>query len=181
MVRWNQKGGIRINTYTMDSTLEIAKVASIKVEDFLRKIPETIDVINVEDDKYFQKKDIDLLWIYKGKNSAQMLKIEIKGDRYSHTGNYFIETISNQGKNTPGCFLYTEADYIFYYFVDSRELNLLPMPYTREWFLSNKDRFVEKKLTTSIGNNVAYSSTGLLVPKQILNKEVDGVKVKILD
>lgn len=72
------KGGGIVNSYTMNSTMEVAKQASIEIEAFLRSKPETIAVINVEDDKHFQKKDIDLLWIYKFKGKEYMKRVEIK-------------------------------------------------------------------------------------------------------
>jgi hypothetical protein len=165
----------------MNSTMEVAKQASVEIEAFLRRKPETIAVINVEDDKHFQRKDIDLLWIYKYRGKEYMKRVEIKADRYARTGNYFIETISNQQKNTKGCFLYTEADLLFYYFVDTKELNSIPMPLAREWFLVNENRFVEKELSTKVGNKGFYTSKGRLVPKKIMNKEVKGVKVVFIE
>ena len=35
------------------------------------------------------------------------------GDRYLNTRNFFFETYSNREKQTPGCLMHTEADYIF--------------------------------------------------------------------
>ena len=35
-----------------------------EVEKYLRSLKETIEVINVEDDEEYQKKDIDLIWRY---------------------------------------------------------------------------------------------------------------------
>lgn len=51
------------------------------------------------------------------------------------------------------------------------------MPFAREWFLANEERFVEKELSTKVGYKGFYTSKGRLVPKQIMNKEVKGVKV----
>lgn len=168
-----------LNKYTMNETLKVAKQASMDIENYLKSKPETVSVINVEDDKRFQEKDIDLLWIYNHKGKEQMKMIEIKGDRYSHTGNFFIETDSNKNKGTPGCFMYCEADYIFYYFIDTGEINIMPMIRSRRWFKSNIDRFEEKKLATKVGNGGMYTSAGRLVPKQIMRKEL-GLKHKII-
>lgn len=164
----------------MESTLEVADIGFRDVNLFLCAMPETIAVINVEKDKHFQRKDIDLIWVYKYKNSEYMKRVEIKADRYSQTGNYFIETVSNQTKDTKGCFLYTEADFLFYYFVDTKELNVIPMPLAKEWFLANQDRFIEKELSTLVGKG-SYVTKGRLVPKKTLNKEVKGVKVIMLN
>lgn len=168
-----------MNNYSMKETLNVANLASEEIENFLLNIENTIDVINVEDDKYFQKKDIDLLWIKKNKKNRKVVrKIEIKGDRYHYTGNFFIETISNANKCSPGCFLYSEADYFFYYFIYTKELYILPLEKTRNWFLKNQYRFELKKLSTSVeGKGIIYKSYGKTVPIKIVLKEVEGVKL----
>lgn len=167
-----------MNSYTMDSRVEIADRGTGEIVSVLEKMPHTIAVINVEKDKYFQKKDIDILWIYKNNGKEHMKRIEIKVDTYSESGNYFIETVSNMDKNTKGCFLYTEAEFLFYYFIHSKELNIIPMTFAREWFLKNEQRFRESELKTAVGRN-GYRSKGRLVPKKVLNKEVSGVKTII--
>lgn len=164
----------------MKETLTVAKVASKEIEHFLRNKKETIEVINVEDDDIYRKKDIDLIWKYKIDNKIYERTIEIKGDRYSHTGNFFIETKSNIEKGTPGCFLYTEADMIFYYFIDTKELNIIPMKSAKKWFVKNMHRFKEKFLSTKVYGDIYYTSSGRLVPKKIMHNEVLGMKKKIL-
>ena len=166
-----------MNSYSMQETMDVAKTSSSELEHFLRKQKGTIDVVNVEDDKYFQEKDIDLLWIKDRNGEKVVRKIEIKGDRYHYTGNYFIETISNVNSCSPGCFLYSEADYLFYYFVFIKELHILPMERIRKWFLANQHRFELKKLSTKINQKVVYKSYGKVVPKSIVLEEVKGVKV----
>jgi hypothetical protein len=161
----------------MDKTLEVSKIASKAVEEYLKNLKETVSVINVEDDKRFQKQDVDLLWVYILNNKEYFKKIEVKGDRYSHTGNFFIETMSNIERNNPGCFMYTEADFIYYYFIDTKEVNIIPVKRWREWFISNKERFTRKKLSTAVGNGARYTSEGRLVPKVLMRKEV-GIKYK---
>lgn len=164
----------------MKETMEVASVASAEIEAYLRSKKETVNVINVENDKQYQKKDIDLIWRVNVNGKERDVYIEIKGDRYSHTGNFFIETISNREKNTPGCFMYTEADYIFYYFMDTKELNIMPVKKSRDWFIKNIDRFSEKFLSTKVGNGAFYTSAGRLVPKEIMKKEL-GIKQRYLE
>ena len=168
-----------MNQYEMKPMLNIAKQASSDIEKYLRSLKETVGVINVEEDKRFQEKDIDLLWIYIVEGKEYMKKVEIKGDRYAHTGNFFIETKSNREKDTPGCFMYTEADYLYYYFVDTKELNIMHVDKSRKWFLENIHRFEEKVLSTKVGNGY-YTSSGRLVPKDIMRKEI-GVRHKRLN
>lgn len=170
---------MKLNEYEMKPMLEIAQKASSEIEKYLNSMSETIAVINVEDDKDFQKQDVDLLWIHKGSNTEYMRKVEIKGDRYYKTGNFFLETESNREKGTPGCFLYTEADYIFYYFIDTRELNVIPVQKSRKWFMDNIHRFEEKLLSTKVGEVGYYTSAGRLVPKKIMREEL-GIKSIII-
>ncbi|WCK57291.1 hypothetical protein PP175_29310 (plasmid) [Aneurinibacillus sp. Ricciae_BoGa-3] len=167
-----------MRTYTMEETSAYSKkYTRSDIHPFLMKKPYTLRVIDVEEDKDFQKKDIDLLWIYKHKGAELMKRVEVKVDRYDKTGNYFIETVSNCTKNTPGCFLYTEADVLFYYFPGSKELNVLPMAEAREWFLKNQHKFKEITLSTTGWDNVLYESKGKLVPKKMMNEMVEGVRV----
>jgi hypothetical protein len=163
--------------YSMTEGVRVAKQASSDLEEFLKKFEETIEVKNVEDDAEYREKDIDLLWLRQRKGNSIKTTIEIKGDRWYKTGNYFFETISNKSKGTPGCFMYTEADYIFYYFVEQRELHVLPMPETREWFIKNIVRFKERETSTPVNNEQSYITVGRLVPRNIVKKEVPKMKI----
>ena len=49
-------------TYTMHDAQEVAKLAATDIEAWLRSQPETISVVNVEDDPDYQRRDIDLIW-----------------------------------------------------------------------------------------------------------------------
>jgi hypothetical protein len=116
-------------------------------------------VRNVEHDPVYQARDIDLLW----RNHAGDIPLEVKGDRHDATGNFIFETISNATTGSPGCFLYTEAAFIFYFFVRPRRLCILPMPGTREWFLANINRFAERRTRTPVGADF-YTTVGRLIP-----------------
>jgi len=166
----------------MNEVMTVAKQASLELEQFLKSIPETIAVINVENDRKYMTPDIDMLWV-RSKNGlvTKVTTVEIKGDRYYRTGNYFFETISNGTKNTLGCFMYTSADYIFYYFVDQKELHILPMPETRDWFNLNIDKFKTISTSTSIDGG-GYNTVGKLVPRELAISELKNIKVvKIQD
>ncbi len=157
---------------TMQERTSIAAQAARDIEAWLRNKKITVDVVNVEDDRKYQSADIDLVW----KTTLGEKTIEIKGDTYHQTGNFFLETYSNRELNTPGCFLYTEADFIYYYFVGIKKLYILPMPETREWFLKHPDEFSEKATQTIIGNESRYTTVGRLVPIKILMQNIS-VKV----
>lgn len=84
-------------TYTMHEAQEVAKLAAADIEAWLYSKPETISVVNVENDPDYQRRDIDLIWTT---HSGEIL-IEIKGDRWNKTRNLFFETHSNLEKGTP--------------------------------------------------------------------------------
>jgi hypothetical protein len=162
-------------TYSMKETMAVAKSGMVDIEKFLSSFPSSIAVVNVEDHPAYRKKDIDLLWIYLHKGNEQMKRIELKVDRYT-SGNFFFETASNVAKGTDGCFMYTEADYLFYYFQQWKKLYVLPVEEVRAWFVSNEERFTEKSLGTKIGDKQVYSSKGKLVPIKTVITECPGVK-----
>ncbi|WP_017730876.1 hypothetical protein [Nafulsella turpanensis] len=162
----------------MNRASEVAKQAAADIEALLRRQSKTVDVINVENDPIYREKDIDVLWIVKTEEGAvKTIGIEIKGDRWHKTGNYFFETVSNEEKGTPGCFMYTEASFIYYYFVEERELHILPMPATRDWFKKNEETFQERKTSTPVGRGEHYVTVGRLVPRHRVTTEVAGVKI----
>lgn len=157
--------------YTMNDSLIVAKKASADIECYLRKNSETLNVINVENDPEYQGKDIDLIWITHDKT----LTIEVKGDRWDNTGNFFFETLSNKEKGTPGCFIYSQADLLYYYFTRIKVLYCIPMIESRKWFLSNINRFKERETHTPIGNGF-YTTVGRLVPINALLNEVTNIE-----
>ncbi|PGK52509.1 hypothetical protein CN918_32510 [Priestia megaterium] len=161
--------------YTMGDTMSVAKQAAIEIELFLHSLPQTLQVVNVESDPSYQKKDVDLLYYFHNRqNLKKRISIEIKGDRHHYTGNYFFETHSNLQKNTPGCFMYTEADFLFYYYLKEKELHILPVKETREWFIENIDQFPVRGTSTQIGNfsKKGYATSGRLVPRDYLLQSV---------
>jgi hypothetical protein len=156
---------------TMQEAVAVAERASHDIENWLHTFEDTLAVTNVENVPEYQDMDIDLIW----KTKKKTFKIEIKGDRWHKTGNFFFETKSNKEKNTPGCFIYTRADFIFYYFTEPKILYSLPMPATREWFNANVQRFKERETTTPV-NDGSYTTVGRLVPINIVCEEVKGIK-----
>lgn len=168
-----------VQTHNWKDVQKVEKIASSEIKKYLESLPQTIRVLSVENDKAFQKMDVDFLWVFQKNGIVEIKKIEVKGDTYSHTGNLFFETVSNISKNTPGCFIYSKADYFYYYFIDTRELNILPLAETRKWFVENIRRFPKKKTSTILNNGDRYYSWGRLINKTILEKEVK-IKRKVI-
>src|SRR5579872_282001 len=103
---------------------------------------------DVQADPRFQHRGIDLLW---ERGDGALAGVEVKGDRHAARGTYFFELVSNYESDTPGCFLYSEADWLLYVFVSTGELHLLPLPATRAWFLDLAGEFPLKKTRTRAG------------------------------
>ncbi|MEH2070188.1 MAG: hypothetical protein V7K47_18860 [Nostoc sp.] len=162
--------------YSMDDAVQVANQAATDIEVWLWGKSETISLNNVENDPNYQYRDIDLIWT----TQTDKILIEIKGDRWNKTRNLFFETHSNLEKGTPGCFMYTEADWLFYYFVNTRQLYKLPRPKTREWFQIAMKRFRERATTTTPVGSSYYTTVGRLVPITTVMMEVPGIKMEQL-
>jgi hypothetical protein len=83
--------------------------------------------------------------------------------------------VSNESKGTPGCFLYTKAEWLFYYFLEIGKLYCLPMDKVRPWFIQNLARFKEQRTSTPTGSGEGYVTIGRLVPITAVLAEVEGV------
>jgi hypothetical protein len=167
--------------YSMHEASAVEAEAIGAIVDYLRRRPGSVNVRDVRDDPAYRAADVDLLWIWTDSRSQRCTsKLEIKADRWHQTGNFFFETLSNKAKGTPGCFLYTEADYVLYYFVQPRTLYILPMPATRDWFLANQDDFAERETSTPVGSGEHYVTVGRLVPIAKVVAQVPGVKKRQL-
>lgn len=164
--------------YDFNERNSMAAKGTKQIEAWLSSRKETTEVKNVEEDAQYRAADVDLLWYTQRKPEGY--KVEVKVDSYYGTGNFSLETHSNVERDTPGCFLYTEADLFFYYFVDPQHLFILPMPETRDWFLENKERFKERDTTTPVGSGY-YTTRGRLVPRKIVLAEVSNVHEYHLD
>lgn len=74
----------------MKEVLDVSKVASSDIEEYLSTIDGIYNIINVEDVEEFRKKDVDLLIFFSVGRRKYCKSIEIKADRWYHTGNYFF-------------------------------------------------------------------------------------------
>lgn len=164
--------------YGFDEVNDIAALGMRDIEAWLSTLPQTLKVRNVEADAHYQARDIDLLWFTRQRPGGY--GVEVKVDRYHQTGNFFFETHSNLERNAPGCFMYTEAELLFYYFIASRHLYILPMPATRAWFLRTIDRYKVRDTTTPLGGGHYYTTRGRLVPRQQVMEAIAGARELVL-
>ncbi|AZO96075.1 hypothetical protein [Halocella sp. SP3-1] len=160
-------------TYSMSEGMAVAKQASNDIEEWLCKLNNTVSVENVEKIPEYQERDIDLIW----KTEKGKYLVEIKGDRWHQTGNFFFETYSNKDKGTPGCFIYSEANLFFYYFVKPKTLYILPMEKTRQWFGKRIEQFKKCETTTPVGKGRFYTTVGRLVPIKRILKGISEIKI----
>ena len=118
-------------------------------------------VVNVTNDEWFQQFDIDFLQITK---DNQINKIEVKTDRMAdRTGNMVYEVYSDKRTYSQGCFEKTEADYIFYYLINTNILYIFNTYELRQWVEEHKDKL---RLT-----NMGDYALGYIIPLNDL-KEV---------
>ncbi len=162
--------------YSMAEVSAVEAEAMEAIVRYLQQRPGTVEVRDVRDDPEYRAADVDLLWTWRDRT----VRLEVKADRWHGTGNFFFETQSNKGRGTPGCFLYTQADYLLYYFVGPRLLYILPMGPTRDWFLAHQERFPERETSTAVGEGEQYVTVGRLVPIEEVLAHVAGVKTRQL-
>lgn len=132
-------------------------------------------VQSVEDDPRYQPLGIDLLWVVPERSFLRCMTVEVKGDRYANTGNFFFETVSNIRRTTTGGFVITKAEWLFYYFLTSGKLYCLPMAVVKPWFIENKTRFKER-VASSRRESSTWQTAGRLVPITTVLREVSAVK-----
>jgi hypothetical protein len=126
---------------------------------------------DVQGDPRFQHRGIDLLW---ESTDGALRGVEVKGDRHARRGNYFFELISNLERDTPGCFLYSQADWLLYVFLETREVHRIPLANARAWFLPRSKEF-ELRHTQTHAGEIRYTTVGALVPVKRALSEVDGI------
>ena len=163
-------------SYSMTGVRGAADRAVDLARSFLHWQDSHAEIHDVQEDPRFQQRGVDLLW---QRSNAPVVGVEVKGDRQARRGNYFFELISNMERETPGCFLYSSADLLLYVFLSPRQLHQLPLPATREWFLSRASRFELRSTQTRIGSK-SYTTVGALVPvREVLSQVAGANRFKI--
>lgn len=166
-----------VKPYTFEEKNNFSKIGIDVTCKFLRSLKETIKVKNVEDIPEYQKNDIDLVCVYKKEDKEVTISIEVKTDRYK-TGNFWLETMSNEALGTLGCFVKSKAKYLFYYFSKLDSMYVLPLKKSQHWFNENMTRFRESKTTTKDEEGTyKHTTVGRLVPINTMMKEVEGIKL----
>lgn len=106
------------------------------IYNYLWKHKSTLKIVDVSKDKWFQQFDIDFLQVT---NDGNINKIEVKTDRLADkTGNMVYEIYSDRRTYAKGCFEKTQADYIFYYLINTNILYIFDTQELREWVLEHQ-------------------------------------------
>lgn len=151
----------------------IASKASIEINNFLKNRKNVLRTINIEQDKQFQGKGIDLLCFICESNTLKTKTIEIKADTHSYTNSYFLEVVGNDSKGLPGGMIYTIADYIFYYFIGIKELHIIERIPLQRWICNNGKNLNYKDIPTVDKNNkFLYNTIGTVVSHEVLKNTV---------
>ena len=116
---------------------EIGNKGESIIFNYLLNHSSTINLIDVSKNKWFQQFDIDFLQV----TNNGINKIEVKTDRLADkTGNMIYELWSDKRTYAKGCFEKTEADYIFYYLINSRVLYIFNTQELRTWVNKHKNK-----------------------------------------
>ena len=120
-----------------NSDVQIGNKGESIIYDYLLSHPSTVNVIDVTNDEWFQQFDIDFIHVT---TDYDVNKIEVKTDRIADkTGNMVYELWSNRRTYSKGCFEKTEADYIFYYLINTKVLYIFKTQELREWVHKHKN------------------------------------------
>jgi hypothetical protein len=156
--------------YTFGNVVGVGKWA---VEQFSLWLSEQgYDVRDVQDDEYFRQLDVDLQ--VSGADWPRPKLVEVKGDRYP-ARNVYLEKVSNTNTGSPGCIMYTCAEYLAYYFVKEGRALIIPVDALRGWIESGRmEEYPEKRVGTagSGGKTELFSSRGHTVPVEVIVDEV---------
>lgn len=148
-----------------------------KIIRYLQAKPETINILDVRNDRNFQMDDVDLIVDNKHRKG---IKIEIKTDSY-YPRNFFYEYISNQEKNVMGCMEKTKADYIFYYYENYNTLYIIDTKELRAWVrvAENFDKMTKKTIKNKAGRmheGNYFTSIGYTLPVVLLDGKYNWIK-----
>ena len=152
-------------------SMEVGKRGEEHIIEYLNNSDNVKKIVDVRDIREYQKMDVDFLVTFA---DGVERKIEVKTDTYK-SGNIYYEVISSEESDTLGCFEKTEADYLFYYFVNWGYLYILGMEEYRKWFQEKQELFndagYKKRVRNSEGKNKTYTSIGYAYPVSILEEE----------
>lgn len=153
--------------YIFKDSLYLGKEGEKIIYKYFKETNKYKQIIDVSNNKNFQEKDIDFILIDK---YNQEIYIEVKTDYYD-TGNIFFEIISSIETLSIGCMFKTDAHFLCYYFIKTKELYIFNVKEYIKFIMENIDRFKLKKV-----KNKTYTSLGCLIPKTFIENNFNKYK-----
>lgn len=158
--------------YDFKTSNELGKIGEAIAEKYFNQSNKIKSYLDVTKDDIYREKDIDFITYMK---NGDVITVEAKADKVI-SSNIFFETISNKEKNTLGCMLKTEADYIFYYFIAFKELYILKREQYVNWVKKEKlylpgcdyKEFNNRAINRETGLTYLYTTGGYIIPKKYI-------------
>lgn len=149
-------------------SLKVGEKGEGLILDYLEKSPTVQNILDVRDSPMYQEKDVDFILKMK---TGKEYKIEIKTDTYT-SGNIYFETMSSLETDSVGCLIKTEADYLFYFYINLGTLYIMDMKKYKEWFEMHQPIFddagYKKHPKNARWNGTTYTSVGYAFPVTLL-------------
>ena len=134
-----------------------------------------IEITPTDNYKLLQKVCGD--WMAKWKGKGRL--VEIKAEEENKYDNLFLEAWSNRPRGTPGWMDTCQADWLWYYFVENKQLFILSMRELKEWAFGAKARLAnenEFKMKPQKKRDQPNETWGWCVPIATLDRELDSFK-----
>jgi hypothetical protein len=105
-------------------------------------------------------------------DSETVVTVEVKAELENRHGNFFLETWSNRARFTPGWMVTLRSDWLFYYFLTSDELFVIPFRKLQKWAFHQGRiySFAERQQSKYDQLNDTW---GRCVPIAVLARELD--------
>ena len=156
--------------HNFHQSMKIGQLGETRIFEYLESRDDVESVIDVTDQRHFQKIDVDYLV---KTTDGKEYKVEVKTDTYK-SGNIYYETISSKESDTIGCFNKTEADFLMYYFINWGYLYIFSMPEYQKWFNLNEPQMIKSGYQKQVKNkgykDKTYTSIGYAYPVSILEE-----------
>ena len=163
--------------HEFNKSIVVGQAGEEIIKEYLRKNPKVKGFDDVSNIQRFQNRDIDLIVDFL---DGTAVAVEVKTDTYT-SGNIFYETMSNMECGVVGCMVKSKANFLFYYFTETKELYIMNFDKYRAWFRKNKHLFTRKLLKNkNKAGTGTYTSEGYTIPKKFLEENFTAYKKVIL-
>jgi hypothetical protein len=151
---------------------EVGRIAEQAVADFLRQLPTTQSIRDVRDAPEWRARGVDLVVT---DESGGERWVEVNGDtKGGQYRNFFLETISNEELQTPGCFVATQSHQFAYCYIDTGDLYILETKPAQAWFASHRHKMEDgRAYTLRADRSVSHYTLGKKAPIKLVLRNVE--------